>query len=87
MRDPAVELLLAGAREHGLPEAEVLQAWEEMKKKHRLPFYVEPSLEARDGALTLSPAVDINLLSRLDRELPGWENIRGPVWPDKAKAP
>ena len=83
MRDPAVELLIARAREYGIPEDEALQAWEEMKRKHRLPFYVFPLLEARDDAVALSPAVDINLLSRLDREVPGWEAIRGPVWPDR----
>lgn len=86
MRDHVVQPLDIQAREHGLPEGEVRQAWEEMKAKHRLPFYVFPLLEARDGAITLSPAVDFTLLSRVDREVPGWEAIRGPVWPDRAKA-
>lgn len=72
------------AREHGIPEEEVLKAWEEMWSKHSLPWYVEPTLETRaDGSITLSPAVNINLLSRLDREVPDWEQISGPVWPGK----
>lgn len=81
MRDLRKEDLLAQAREHGIPEAEAVAAWEEMVRVHRLPWYVEPELEVRDGAVTLSPAVDINLLSRVEREVPGWKAIRGPVWP------
>jgi hypothetical protein len=79
--------LAAQAREHGLPEVEVLKSWEEMRKKHRLPFYVFPLLETRpDGTVALSPAVDVNLLSRVEQEVPGWEAIRGPTWPDRARA-
>lgn len=81
MRDLAKESLVAQAREHGIPEAEAVAAWEEMVRAHRLPAYVEPALEARpDGAVQLSPAVDINLLSRVEEEVPGWGRISGPVW-------
>ena len=74
--------LVAQAREHGLPEAEVLAGWEEMVRQHRLPFYVEPMLEVRpDGIIQLSPAVNINLLSRVLGEVPSWTRISGPVWP------
>ncbi len=81
--DPAIENLIAQARQHGIPEKDVLQAWEEMRSKYRLPWYVVPTLEAStfDGAIMLQPAVNINLLSRAIREVPGFEDIRGPVWP------
>ena len=74
--------LVAQAREHGIPEAEVVKAWEDMVREHRLPEYVEPALEARpDGAIRLSLAVNINLLSRLEQEVPDWDRISGPSWP------
>jgi hypothetical protein len=76
------EDLVAQARAHGIPEAEVLTAWDEMVRLHRLPGYVEPALEQRpDGTIQLSPAVNINLLSRVEQEVPGWGRISGPVWP------
>jgi hypothetical protein len=82
MNEMTREDLLAQARAYGIPGEEAVGAWEEMVRQHRLPFYVRPVLEERpDGAVQLSPAVDINLLSRLDREVPGWERISGPLWP------
>jgi len=77
--------LIAEARQYAIPEAEVLQAWEEMRKKYRLPFYVESTLETSliDGTIVLTPAVDINLLSRLQREVPDFESIPRPRWPAK----
>ncbi len=80
LEQPAVALLKQRAREYGIPENEVLRAWEEMKEKNRLPWYVEPMLETRSNSVVLLPAVDINLLSRLDKEVPNWESISGPVW-------
>ncbi|NVM21749.1 MAG: hypothetical protein HWN68_08215 [Desulfobacterales bacterium] len=80
---PAVALLKERAREYGIPEHEVVRAWEEMKEKHRLPWYVEPTLVAKGAGpvtVVLLPAVNINLLSRLDREVPDWETISGPTW-------
>jgi hypothetical protein len=69
------------AKEYGVAEEEALKAWEEMKAKYNLPWYVEPALEMKeDGSVVLSPAVNINLLSRLDREVPDWERIPRPVW-------
>lgn len=78
--DPAVELLKERARQYGIPEDEVLGAWKEMKEKYQLPWYVEPSLASKSNVAVLLPAVNINLLSRLDKEVPGWEKISGPEW-------
>lgn len=80
---PAITFLKEKAREYGIPEHEALKAWEEMKAKYRLPPYVEPRLEIKYGSnstVALQPAVDIMLLSRLDKEVPNWESISGPAW-------
>lgn len=79
------EELIRQARQHGIPEREVLKAWEEIRNKHHLPFYVEATLETSllDGSIMLQPAVNINLLSRVEREVPGFLTITGPVWPGK----
>lgn len=80
-----ITLLRTTAREYGIPEDEVLRAWEKMQREHRLPFYVWPLLEPSriDGTkVMLSPAVDITLLSRLDREVPNWKQIPRPTWPN-----
>jgi hypothetical protein len=77
--DPSVTLLRQKAKEYGIPESEVLKAWEEMKTKHHLPPYVKPALEIERGSsntVVLVPAVNINLLSRLDKEVPNWESIK-----------
>jgi len=72
---PSVTLLRENARKYGIPEEEVLKAWEDMKAKYRLPPYVEPALETRSDSVVLVPAVNINLLSRLDKDVPNWEKI------------
>jgi len=80
---PSITLLRQKAREYGIPESEVLKAWEEMKAKYRLPPYVEPALEisySDNNTIVLEPAVNINLLSKLDKEVPNWESISGPTW-------
>lgn len=75
---PSITLLKEEAKKHGLSEEQALKAWEEMKAKYKLPAYVEPELVVRSGKgskVVLIPAVNINLLSRLDKEVPGWEKI------------
>lgn len=75
---PSVTLLREEAKKHGIPEEHALKAWEEMKAKYNLPAFVEPALEVRSGErskIVLVPAVNINLLSRLDKEVPDWEQI------------
>lgn len=74
---PSVTLLREEAKKHGIPEEQVLNAWEDMKAKYNLPPYAEPALEVRKGSnkIVLLPAVNINLLSRLDKEVPNWEQI------------
>lgn len=76
---PSITLLRQKGKEYGIAESEVLKAWEEMKAKHHLPPYVEPELEiehSRSERAVLAPAVNINLLSRLDKEVPNWESIK-----------
>lgn len=74
---PSVTLLREEAKKHGIPEEQVLNAWEDMKAKYNLPPYVEPALEVRKSSkkVVLLPAVNINLLGRLDKEVPNWEQI------------
>ena len=82
---PEITMLRETAREYGIPEDEVLREWERMQREYHLPFYVWPLLEPSwtdSTKVVLSPAVDVNSLSRLDRELPGWEDIPRPAWPN-----
>jgi len=74
---PSVTLLREKAKEYSIPEQDAIKAWEEMKAKYHLPEYVEPALEVKSDShkVVLVPAVNINLLSRLDKEVPGWDKI------------
>jgi len=64
------------AREYGIPEEEAVKAWEEMKREYNLPFYVYPALERHSNKVVLVPSVSINLLSKLEKEVPNWRSIK-----------
>ena len=75
---PAIELVGVARRP---PTPEEALEWEEMKTKYHLPPYVEPALEISyndNNTIVLEPAVNINLLSKLDKEVPNWESIKHP---------
>ncbi len=81
MEDGTVTELKAQARKHGILEAEVVSAWEEMQRTYRLPAYVQATLVTTpDGSIMLQPAVNINLLDRVMQEVPDFDRISGPTW-------
>lgn len=82
MRETAIDILKQRAREYGIPEAEVLEAWERMKAEYHLPTYVEPMLERRSPVITLSPAVDMDYLPWLLEEVPDFRKIPPKTWPE-----